>query len=896
MNIKKMVSLIKPIFLVLYLILSFLLCSTTSYADDEEPDNGIPVVYITIDESQGSIDDMINSPDHSVYCYGSMSIEVSDGFHYCDMPMISCDDLSETSMSIKGRGNSTWSADKKPFKVKLDTKTDVLGLGANKHWVLLASAYDRTLIRNRITAWLGDEIGMPYTPRGVPVDLVMKNTDGTYQEYLGSYYLCEQVRVGTNRIEIEELDEDDTSSDIITGGYVVQIGTQTDNSSPNYFKTASDDEWANHTPNFDPEDGGYVNDIQKNYIRDYMQDVEDAIYNANYDGTDGTSYRDMMDLTSAAKYWLVMEACLNGDAYGTGSTYLYKDRDTKLYWGPLWDFDYAWYYEQNYDKFAIDHTWIKGMLYDTGSGGFVEEIKKSWPEVKTALLKISEDGGMIDKYYEETKLSQEDDLKLYPIKDEEYAERKFEPAEDKELFKAWINNRVAWMDAHMNDLDTIIHKVDVVVDGEEVYHVFIQDGHNLLSTIKKPKKSDYLFIGWEDANGNPIDDEKNCTEDTTIIATFVSKEEATQANDIYFQYKEDYVLLEDGMYSVLYSIVPEDAQNKDITWTTSNSETASLDEYGNVILHSIGDVTITGTLDSGASQSILLHIIDEDLPEPEAVTTDREVYELKVGEYGQIILSRTPANARVLYRTYKSSDTSIVTANDEGLMHAVAPGTAEINVIAEYYDLEGILQSKTTTCKVIVTEADSGPVEYISYTVAEGDGQVWYRGSGAYATFTFKRSVDDGEAIRHFSAIKIDGKAVSNDNYSVESGSIVLKLKPEYLKTLPDGKHKLSVSFDDGEDVDVFFTVITHNDNNKSDDSRSDDTNANGDTTIDKKSNDGSAGNMSNTDSKQPAGSAIINTGDTSYVGVCAVMMILSLLVIICIIMIRVSKAPSGTI
>jgi len=37
---------------------------------------------------------------------------------------------------------------------KLDKSTDLLGMGANKHWILLASAYDGTMLRNRIVGYM----------------------------------------------------------------------------------------------------------------------------------------------------------------------------------------------------------------------------------------------------------------------------------------------------------------------------------------------------------------------------------------------------------------------------------------------------------------------------------------------------------------------------------------------------------------------------------------------------------------------------------------------------------------------------------------------------------------------------------------------------------------------
>ena len=417
-------------------VIVMVLTSNVSYADEMTVDNGIPVMYITIDESQGTIDDMNNDKDHNTKCFGTVSIDVPDGFRYSDMQDVSLSDLPDRVSAIKGRGNSSWRAKtKKPYKLKLDKKADVLGLGKNKHWVLLANAYDRTLIKDRVTAWLGDDIGMEFTPRGVPVDIIMRNTEGTYEKYLGSYYLSEQVRVGENRIEIDELEEGDTDTALISGGYLVQNAGQTDTSSPNYFKTDHDVIWANHTPNFDPDDDGYVNDMQKEYIRGYMQDLEDALYSGDFEGTEGTSYRDMMDLKSAAQYWLVMQASMNADAYVTGSTYVYKKRDDILYWGPLWDFDYAWYYDNNYTEFEVNHNWIKVMLYDKEQGGFVPEIKACWPEVKVSLLRIAEDGGVIDQYYEETKLSQQMDLEYYPLDPEET----FDPETAKEAYKAWTS-------------------------------------------------------------------------------------------------------------------------------------------------------------------------------------------------------------------------------------------------------------------------------------------------------------------------------------------------------------------------------------------------------------------------------------------------------------------------
>ena len=72
-------------------------------------------------------------------------------------------------------------------KARIAFFPELFGLGKDKDWALLANDFDKTLIRNRITSWLGDEIGLPFTPQSVPADFVMIGVDGddeTYREYL----------------------------------------------------------------------------------------------------------------------------------------------------------------------------------------------------------------------------------------------------------------------------------------------------------------------------------------------------------------------------------------------------------------------------------------------------------------------------------------------------------------------------------------------------------------------------------------------------------------------------------------------------------------------------------------------------------------------------------------
>ncbi len=61
-----------------------------------------------------------------------MDIIVPEGFSYADSDAV-LESVEGLSMDIRGRGNTSWGADKKPYKIKLDEKTKILGMGRNKH-------------------------------------------------------------------------------------------------------------------------------------------------------------------------------------------------------------------------------------------------------------------------------------------------------------------------------------------------------------------------------------------------------------------------------------------------------------------------------------------------------------------------------------------------------------------------------------------------------------------------------------------------------------------------------------------------------------------------------------------------------------------------------------------
>ena len=694
-------------------------------------DPGIPTLYFndigedTSEEDAGTVEEMNTSEDHSIRCYGgSVEVKVPEGYksEYEDSPM---DDVTIPLDYIRGRGNSTWDADKKPYRFKLATKNvDLFGMGANAHWVLLANRYDNSLLRNRMTYWLGAHLGMEFTPQCVPVDVVMNG------EYYGSYLLCEHVRIDDSRVEIDELKKSMTTLPDISGGYLLRMTPYDDEDPRSVFETKRDVSFMNEDPNF----VDYENQQQADYIRGYIQDTEDAIFGSGFKNAAGESWQEYMDLDAAAGYWWVQEFSRNGDAYVTNSTYLYKKRNGKLFWGPLWDFDYvAWGDlgtpgEPEVKSFAnTDMRWFDRLLADPD---FTDKLLEIWNRegdgLNDLVTEIVKEGGILDQYYEQMIISERYDHEKYgyygdrkPSEDDEYGggEDEDRPDPDRpylaevDQLKEWVSARQNWVRDNIDDLDSVTSTITFVADGNVLDELVIKDMLMVEDVPDAPDKDGYLFTGWFTKpeggeklvlNGDVISTDECALlgEDITLYAQYGTEETVSKAEDLIIKDRIVWADLSQGEYTPSFVALPSDAIDNRITWTSSNEEMATVDKKGKVTLLKAGKVTVTGTLASGASASYVLNIYDPEsvvFQEPEAIEVESEEVTLKMGSYGSDPYTLLPEGAPFAstWVYYQPEDEDIVVAGYCGELYPVSPGTTTVKVMDYGNDLE-------TTFKVTV--------------------------------------------------------------------------------------------------------------------------------------------------------------------------------------------------
>ena len=276
---------------------------------------------------------------------------------------------------VRGRGNATWGmSDEKGYQIKLANKSDLLGMGSAKRWVLLANEQDGTKLRNYIVYELAKKMGLAYTPEGRFVDCYFNGV------YNGSYFLSEKNEIDEERINITNLEEktqnlnpekslekyptfgDMTDTNLnnafgydipnnpsdITGGYLLEFELpQRQGVSPAGFITS-------HNQLITVKKPSHPSKEQVSYIQEQYQKMEDAIFNSEGLNPDtGRSYTEYIDMDSFTKKYLVEEISKNQDAM-LCSCYFYKDIDSrsdKIYAGPIWDYDIAF---GNYRSDAVD--------------------------------------------------------------------------------------------------------------------------------------------------------------------------------------------------------------------------------------------------------------------------------------------------------------------------------------------------------------------------------------------------------------------------------------------------------------------------------------------------------------------------------------------------------------
>lgn len=343
--------------------------------------NDLPVLSIETKSTAKSVMDFVTKP---ITSHVSESIaswtpdyEIPPAPYYeaCSVTLTDTDQtvlLDAVNADVKVRGNWTTSYDKKPLRIKFEEAQGMLGLndGATfKNWLLLAEYKDASMLRNKTALALARELlaedGL-YASDATLVEVVING------QYWGVYLLAEQQQVNQDRVDITEVPEGYTGTDI---GYFIEFDgyAWTEDSLQQFYIDYADN---TELIPFDGNggsgkignisDSGYTikSDIysekQRNFIASYIKNVYYIMYAAAYKGesyifndtyteiikTDNISPKEaierVVDVNSLADAYLINELLCDADIYWSSffmSADFGPEGNKKLTFEAPWDYD-----------------------------------------------------------------------------------------------------------------------------------------------------------------------------------------------------------------------------------------------------------------------------------------------------------------------------------------------------------------------------------------------------------------------------------------------------------------------------------------------------------------------------------------------------------------------------
>lgn len=281
----------------------------------------------------------------------------------------------KTFCGFYGHGNSSWDAEKKSYNLKFDSYENLLEMGANDNFALLAGYRMNSLMSYAVSHELAKKIGFPFVPEYRFVNLYVAG------EYVGVYCLIEKIEIDTNRLEISSVYDEmknmctqelemyehqlwngdntgerrhyyniETNPKDITGGYLLEID----------FFDYSDEE-SRFTTKYSRNKivlkrAFYSSEAQVNYIADFWQDFEDALFSEDGYNAKGKRYTEYIDIESFAMQWLMYE--LSKEDSMQSSIYYYKESD--ISGDGLIHACYPWDMERSY--ISLDNPEVFGSV------------------------------------------------------------------------------------------------------------------------------------------------------------------------------------------------------------------------------------------------------------------------------------------------------------------------------------------------------------------------------------------------------------------------------------------------------------------------------------------------------------------------------------------------------
>lgn len=350
---------------------------------------------------------------------------IDDDRIYADLLSNFNNNIENFKVSIEIRGSSSSVFKKKSYGFSLidenftNKKSDLFNILDTKNWVLYSSWIDNSFVRNTLAYSIGKSIGI-VSPKFKYINLIINN------KYGGIYVLIPKI---DENYFIDENCELIFKIDKATGDNNWESIAKSNNGNVLY-----------HTHYPKPNKISYKS---KKIVLDNINTLEENI-------TDSTK----IDFDSFINYVIINELTKNVDAYRT-SQYFYKlENNSKIFAGPIWDFDlslgktyntkidlvegFVFNADTNLTKY-IPKWWFELLKDEVFKGKLVSR----WKLLRQSTLSDENINNLIDSLAFEIKNSVEKNSEIWNKNKDYY--------KNIEELKKWLKARLIWLDVNISD-------------------------------------------------------------------------------------------------------------------------------------------------------------------------------------------------------------------------------------------------------------------------------------------------------------------------------------------------------------------------------------------------------------------------------------------------------------
>ncbi len=484
----------KRLFLLAMVVIALVVpARANSWWDNFQPDNtnvwltstNLPIVWIDVDGEMIDRDERITAR--------MKIIHNGDGqTNYADTIAHPGQNIDyEGYVAIRYRGSSSFNiSDKKPYSFRpLDKpleeggtkkKVDILGMGKDNNWALLAPYADKSMMRD-LLAFEVSRPWMEYTPQGRYCEVFLDNI------YYGVYILTEVVSKGKHRLD---LPDPGAEGDELTGGYIMEVNRIDDEvtyTSRYHPVSNTGQRYPDAYINFQYKSPDYeeLTTDQVNYITGRIDQMETALWNFRPTGT--ANYLEYLDMENFVDYQIAMELGHNVDGYRlSGKFFKRRDSEDARFKMVVWDMNLAYGNSDYYQGWRTD-TWMyrnNNTLYSEGDPqlipfwwyklntdpNYTSALKKRWAQYRRSNLREDRLMATVDSLASvlTSRGAERRNSMAWP-RWGEYVWPNYYIADnykdEVDYLKNWLRDRIAWMDSQLGFDPNALERGDVDGDG-----------------------------------------------------------------------------------------------------------------------------------------------------------------------------------------------------------------------------------------------------------------------------------------------------------------------------------------------------------------------------------------------------------------------------------------------